>query len=118
MGNITLKVDDELLREAGDVTGAHVIPGKGVVELLTRATSKALAVAELRAELVVAAVVFIGDDRTDEEVFADLGDGDCAIRVGPGDTAADHRLAGPPEVLAFLLALQGHLDEPDPPPAV
>ena len=71
----------------------------------TRATSKAMAVAELRAELAVAAVVFVGDDRTDEEVFAALGAGDCSIRVGPGATAARHRLAGPPEVLAFLRAL-------------
>ena len=59
------------LRErAEDVTGAHVLPGHGVVELLTRATSKALAIAELRDELGAGAVVFVGDDRTDEEVFA------------------------------------------------
>jgi trehalose 6-phosphate phosphatase len=94
------------LRErAEDVTGAHVMPGHGVVELLTRATSKARAVAELRDEIGAGAVVFLGDDRTDEEVFAALGDGDCSIRVGPGDTAARHRLAGPPEVLRFLAAL-------------
>ena len=41
----------ELQRQAEDVTGAHVLPGHGVVELLTRATSKAMAIAELRAEL-------------------------------------------------------------------
>ena len=46
--------------------------------------------------------MFVGDDRTDEEVFEALGDGGCSIRVGPGATAARHRLAGPPEVLAFL----------------
>ena len=46
---------DELQRQAEDVTGAHVLPGHGVVELMTRATSKALAVAELRDELAVAA---------------------------------------------------------------
>ena len=100
---------DELQRQAEDVTGAHVLPGHGVVELMTRATSKALAVAELRAELAVAAAVFVGDDRTDEEVFVAMGDGDCPIRVGPGATAARHRLAGPPEVLAFLRALTTHL---------
>ena len=96
---------DELLRQAQDVTGVHVLPGKGVVELLTRATSKALAVAELRAELGAASVIFIGDDRTDEEVFVELGTGDCSIHVGPGATAADHRLDGPPDVLAFLRRL-------------
>jgi trehalose 6-phosphate phosphatase len=95
----------ELRAQAEDVTGVHVLPGHGVVELLTRATSKARAVAELRDELGARAVVFAGDDRTDEEVFAALGDGDCSIRVGPGETAARHRLTGPPDVLRFLTAL-------------
>lgn len=95
----------DLRARAAGVTGAHVLPGKGVVELLTRATSKALAVAELRAEAASGAVVFVGDDRTDEEVFTMLGDGGCSIRVGPGATAARHRLAGPPEVLRFLTTL-------------
>ena len=63
----------------------------------------------------MAAVVFVGDDRTDEEVFAELGAGDCSIRVGPGDTAAGHRLAGPPEVLAFLQALAALLADPGAP---
>ena len=96
---------DELRERAADVTGAHVLPGKGVVELLTRATSKALAIAELRDELGAGGVVFVGDDRTDEEVFVMLGGGGCSIRVGPGATAARHRLAGPPEVLRFLQRL-------------
>jgi trehalose 6-phosphate phosphatase len=94
-----------LQARAEDVTGVHVLPGHGVVELLTRATSKARAVAELRDEIEAGAVVFLGDDRTDEEVFAALGDGDCSIRVGPGETMARHRLAGPPDVLRFLQAL-------------
>ena len=100
---------EELRRQAEDVTGAHVLPGHGVVELLTRATSKAMAIAELRSELGVASVAFLGDDRTDEEVFRALGDRDCSIRVGLGETAAHHRLAGPPEVLAFLTALTARL---------
>ena len=33
----------------------------------------------------------------------------CSIRVGPGETVANHRLAGPPEVLAFLTALARRL---------
>jgi trehalose-phosphatase len=96
---------DDLLTRAADITGVHVMPGKGVVELLTRATSKALAVEELRAEIGAAGVVFAGDDRTDEEVFRMLGATGCSIRVGPGATMAAHRLAGPPDVLAFLVAL-------------
>ena len=80
-------------------------PGHGVVELLTRATSKARADRRAaRRDRRRRASCSLGDDRTDEEVFAALGDGDCSIRVGPGETAARHRLAGPPEVLRFLRA--------------
>ena len=99
----------DLRARAEDVTGVHVLPGHGVVELLTRATSKARAIAELGDEIGARAVVFAGDDRTDEEVFTALGDGDCSIRVGPGETAARYRLAGPPEVLRFLTALNHRL---------
>lgn len=100
---------DELTRQAEDVTGAHVKPGHGVVELLARSTSKAVAIAELQRETGAASVVFLGDDRTDEEVFEALGEQGCSIRVGLGATAARHRLAGPPEVLAFARALLTHL---------
>jgi len=88
------------------------MPGHGVVELLTRATRKARAVAELREEIGAGAVVFLGDDSTDEEVFSALGDGDCSIRVGPGETAARRRLAGPPDVLRFLQALTALVSAP------
>jgi trehalose-phosphatase len=99
----------DLRERAADITGVHVMPGKGVVELLTRATSKALAIEELRAELDARGVVFAGDDRTDEEVFTAIDGAGCTIRVGPGQTAARHRLAGPPEVLRFLRALAARI---------
>lgn len=96
---------DDLLRRATGVHGAHIKLGHDVIELLARTTSKAEAIADLRAAHRVAAVVFVGDDRTDEEVFATLGDADCSVRVGPGPTAARYRLADPHEVLTFLSAL-------------
>jgi trehalose-6-phosphatase len=61
--------------------------------------------AALHDEVGGGGVVFVGDDRTDEEVFVALGDRGCSIRVGPGPTAARFRLAGPPDVLDFLHAL-------------
>jgi trehalose-phosphatase len=103
----------EVHRRAADVTGAHVLPGHGVVELLARATSKATAMAALREEVHGGGVVFVGDDRTDEEVFVALGDDGCSVRVGPGATAARFRLAGPPEVLSFLDGLIAVLSEPE-----
>jgi trehalose-phosphatase len=103
----------ELHRQAADVTGAHVLPGHGVVELLARATSKATAMAALHDEIGGGGgVVFVGDDLTDEEVFVALGDDGCTIRVGPGPTAARFRLAGPPDVLEFLEGLTRILRAP------
>ena len=55
-----------------------------MIELLARSTSKALAVAELQREFGGRHVVFVGDDRTDEEVFRAIGDDGCSIRVGGG----------------------------------
>jgi trehalose 6-phosphate phosphatase len=100
---------DELREQVERVPGAHVKSGKSVVEVLARATSKAVAVLALQREQGAAAVVFVGDDRTDEEVFAALGPADLGIRVGPGDTAASRRLADPPAVLAFVRSLTDRL---------
>ena len=99
-----------LREQVEQVPGVHLKAGKSVIEVLARPTSKAVAMLALQRERGAAAVVFVGDDRTDEEVFAALGPGDCAVRVGPGDTVATHRLADPAAVLAFLHALAGHLE--------
>ena len=98
-----------LHQRAGEVPGAHVKHGHEVVELMVRPTSKATAVADLRARHGAATVVFVGDDRTDEEVFATLAPGDVSVRVGPGETLAAHRLPDPPAVLAWLRALPSRL---------
>jgi len=100
------------LRAAEDITDAHVKPGKAVVELLARATSKATAIRTRRDEVGAATVVFVGDDHTDEEVFRAMPPGDVGIRVGGGPTAARHRLAGPIAVLGFLTALVDALPVP------
>jgi trehalose-6-phosphatase len=54
------------------------------------------------------AVVYLGDDRTDEYAFSALGDDDAAIGVGerPHTHLIDSRLAGPASVGRFLAALR------------
>jgi trehalose 6-phosphate phosphatase len=47
-------------------------------------------------------VLFAGDDVTDEDALASLGEYDLGIRVGPGDTAATVRVAGIRELAAGL----------------
>lgn len=94
---------------ASTVDGAHVKAGHAVVEMMARRTSKAIAIEELRGRLGARSVVFAGDDRTDEEVFAVLGADDLSVRVGPGETLAARRLPDPDAVLAWLRALVAEL---------
>ncbi len=80
-------------------------PGKAVLELAVTDADKGSAVTRLREELGAAAVVYLGDDLTDEDVFRRLGDGDVGVKVGEGETAAGHRVADPDAALAVLRLL-------------
>jgi trehalose 6-phosphate phosphatase len=82
------------------IDGAHVKHGHMVCELLARTGSKGAAIGELREP--GQPVVFLGDDVTDESVFEQMRHGDIGVRVGPGETAAQYRLAGPDAVVEFL----------------
>jgi len=80
--------------------------GKEVVELSVVTTHKGMALDKLRIQLGASAVVFLGDDITDENAFDRLRGPDLGIKIGPGDTQAQHRVADPHEaarVLALLL---------------
>lgn len=103
---------ERLCQLAREVDGAHVKLGHAVVETMARHTSKATAIAGLRDRLGARTVVFAGDDRTDEEVFAILGPDDLTVRVGPGDTVAVWRLPHPDAVLVWLRAVVAALTPP------
>ncbi len=87
------------------LAGIRPLRGKDVVELPVLDADKGSAVAALRAELGAAAVLYAGDDLTDEHAFAVLGSGDVGIKVGPGESAARFRLAGPDDLVAMLAVL-------------
>ncbi|WP_224387261.1 trehalose-phosphatase [Pseudonocardia sp. ICBG1293] len=88
---------------AGD--GVDAVAGKDVLDLAVVETTKGSAVEALRAALHADAVLFAGDDVTDETAFRVLGDGDVGIKVGDGDTAARYRVADPQEMAAVLQRL-------------
>lgn len=82
--------------------GARVRHGKAVVELSVVDTSKGHALSLLRARLGATAVVFLGDDQTDEDAFAVLSGPDAAVKVGPEETRAPWRLDGQARVAPLL----------------
>jgi trehalose 6-phosphate phosphatase len=99
-------VGDALLAEADarlrDRPGLWLIPGRRVLEATVRPASKRPAVERLRAETGAAAVVYLGDDVTDEAVLEALRPPDVGVRVGALPSVAPYRLAGPAEVVAML----------------
>lgn len=84
---------------------ADVLAGKDVVELSVLAVHKGQALRELRDRLGVTQVFFAGDDVTDERAFGSLEPQDVTVKVGPGPTAARHRVADPAGVEAVLTEL-------------
>ena len=77
--------------------------GHNIVEYAFRHEGKDFAIASLRERLDATAVLFAGDDVTDEDALASLGTQDLGIRVGPGETSAGVRVEDILE-LATLLA--------------
>ncbi|MFO7548296.1 MAG: trehalose-phosphatase [Acidimicrobiia bacterium] len=85
--------------------GVRSMIGKGIVEVSVSPATKASAVERLRRQTGAVAVLFVGDDVTDEDVFASLGEADVGVKVGDGTTAASHRVANPTEVVDILRRL-------------
>lgn len=82
--------------------------GRDILEYAWRHEGKDSAVDALRELSGATAVLFAGDDVTDEDALASLGEDDLGVRVGEGPTAATVRLGDAAE-LATLLDLLGTL---------
>lgn len=85
--------------------GLVVQTGKAVVELLASGQDKGRAVRDFMHETPFRGrrPVFIGDDLSDEPAFAFVNSRNgISVKVGPGATEAQWRLAGVPEVRAWL----------------
>jgi trehalose 6-phosphate phosphatase len=89
---------------AGPATasGVEATPGKAVLDLAVLAVSKGSAIDRLRGQVHADAVLFAGDDVTDETGFARLRAGDVGVKVGDGETAAAHRVADPAAMAGLL----------------
>src|SRR5690606_21832932 len=100
----------EIAQPALDADLLRVLPGAQVLELLPAVDwNKGKAIEWIRSVVDTGAlsglgVVYLGDDRTDEDAFATLGE--RGISIGVGDRPHEHliryRLTGPAAVGQFL----------------
>jgi len=83
-----------------------VIEGSAIVEIRQQGVTKGAAFRAV--EQAIGPFDFqlaIGDDTTDEDLFAALQDSSISIHVGDAPSRATERLSGPPAVRAFLRSL-------------
>ncbi len=100
----------ELVRGPASWDGVHVRNGHDIIELSVIQTNKGRALESIRHRVGASAVVYIGDDMTDEDAFKSLRGPDVGIKVGAARTAAPFRVADPArvaQVLALLSQLRG-----------
>lgn len=94
----------------------ELLEGAKILEVRLRGVNKGLVVARLGdTQRAGVAMIAIGDDRTDEDLFGALPEGAVTIRVGPGRTKARFRIANVGAVRAFL---ERFTHAPEPPAAV
>ena len=99
---------NQLVEELGAVTAndpVQVRHGKKIVEVVSTQVSKGAAVARILAEKSYEKVICVGDDQTDESMFALDAAGLVSIKIGEGATRAQHRLPDPAAFRRFLSEL-------------
>lgn len=100
---------DELMADSG----WRRREGHDVIEYAWRDEGKDDAVAHLRELTGATAVLFAGDDVTDEDALRSLRPDDLGIRVGGGNTAARLSVSDPAElavVLNVIASIRAHRD--------
>jgi trehalose 6-phosphate phosphatase len=85
--------------------GVYLKTGKRVLETSVVHASKGEGVAFLRQATGATAIVFAGDDTTDEDAIAHLAPGDVGVKVGLDFTQAEFRVEAPVHVAELLEAL-------------
>ncbi len=80
----------------------EILEGARVLEVRPRGVNKGAVLPEILASAPGANVLALGDDRTDEALFAALPPGAVGIHVGGGQTVARYRVQGVAAVRALL----------------
>lgn len=85
-----------------DGSDASILSGNQVIEIRQAGIHKGLLVDAVRELQPWARMLIVGDDATDEDMFAAAPPDAVTVRVGAGRTRARFRLAGPDQVRAAL----------------
>lgn len=93
------------LRELNELEGLSVTEGKKVVESSVVHSDKGQGIETLRSLTGATAVLFAGDDVTDEHAMAVLGPEDVGVKIGPGESRAGYRVESPEQVQDLLETL-------------
>lgn len=99
------RLESALLELSRNAHGLCVRTGSCVVEYQVDTLTKADGLRRIQERTHATAVLFIGDDRTDEDAFRALGPADAGVKVGAGPTAARFRVEGIAAVEALLARL-------------
>ncbi|MBK8447298.1 MAG: trehalose-phosphatase [Micropruina sp.] len=102
-GDRAARLVDDLM--ATRASGWRRRTGHNVVEYAFRSEGKDSAVRVLRQRVQATAVLFAGDDLTDEDALASLGPSDLGVLVGDRDTHASVRVADIDAMAALLARL-------------
>ena len=92
------------------IAGIKLLPGKEVLDVSVQPGSKGEALQWLKRLVQADAMLFAGDDVTDEEGFSVLGPKDLGIKVGEGKTLAKFRVEDPEELSGLLNILNSMRD--------
>ncbi len=96
---------DTILHDPATWPGVYARHGKKVIELSVIETNKGTALRRIRQQVGASAVLFVGDDVTDEDAFATLVGPDIGVKIGPGESCARDRAADTFEVARILARL-------------
>ena len=100
-GKLVLRLEREL-----DGLPVDVLSGDKVVEIRTQGINKGIIATSLIASLPAAATVLaMGDDQTDEDLFAALQEDGIAVHIGSRTSRAHYRLSNTAAARAFLKSL-------------
>ena len=96
---------EELQSAIDDLDGVYVKRGAKVLEFSVVEMNKGAALERIRSQVGASAVLFIGDDLTDEDGFATLRGPDVGVKVGDSPTRAQFGVAGTDDVARTLALL-------------